>query len=373
MAQRPQGCTCVSVVALLLSCSVAVWAMYLHIVHHAQLDAVHASLRGMRSDLASTNSQLKLALSEIEALKSDRGSGTLRALSKNPSADAYANVDMRPNSTYISASMRVHALRHAHPNPRPLPPTAVVDSEVGRQVEERRKRAGYGGDSTDGEHIGGWKRNDTNGWEPRLWDWLIDVQKVESFIDVGCGAGVVTKYFLDKGVDARCVEASNEAINQSFVPIDRIVQHDFTLGPWFPEGVVDVAYTVEFLEHVDIKYLDNVMALLKSARYVIMAASKQGGWSHVNVHFKWWWIEKMEAYGFKYSPRMTEVLLANLVLKTTGPDAFVRGYSYMDFTGLIFRNPEVDFDNMLKEPGDMPSRKQLWAKHQRFLRGCSCF
>lgn len=81
----------------------------------------------------------------------------------------------------------------------------------------------------------------------------------------------------------------------------------------------------------------------------------------------------MEAYGFKYSPRMTEVLLANLVLKTTGPDAFVRGYSYMDFTGLIFRNPEVDFDNMLKEPGDMPSRKQLWAKHQRFLRGCSCF
>lgn len=55
-------------------------------------------------------------------------------------------------------------------------------------------------------------------WEPRLWDWLIDVQKVESFIDVGCGAGVVTKYFLDKGVDARCVEASNEAINQSFVP-----------------------------------------------------------------------------------------------------------------------------------------------------------
>lgn len=68
--------------------------------------------------------------------------------------------------------------------------------------------------------------------------------------------------------------------------VDRIVQHDFTLGPWFPEGVVDVAYTVEFLEHVDIKYLDNVMALLKSARYVIMAASKQGGWSHVNVHFK---------------------------------------------------------------------------------------
>lgn len=43
------------------------------------------------------------------------------------------------------------------------PPLQVVDSEVGRQVEERRKRAGYGGDSTDGEHIGGWKRNDTNG------------------------------------------------------------------------------------------------------------------------------------------------------------------------------------------------------------------
>jgi hypothetical protein len=29
------------------------------------------------------------------------------------------------------------------------------------------------------------------------------------------------------------------------------------------------------------------MATLKSARYVIMAASKHGGWSHVNVHYKY--------------------------------------------------------------------------------------
>ena len=37
---------------------------------------------------------------------------------------------------------------------------------------------------------------------------------------------------------------------------------------------------------MDIQYLDNVMATLKSARYVIMAASRWDGWSHVNVHYK---------------------------------------------------------------------------------------
>jgi len=261
----------------------------------------------------------------------------------------------------------VRALRGANPSPEPLPPVKVYDPKL----ESLRKKNRYGGDATDAAHIGGWMRNDTQGWEPHLWNWMVDVIKLKTFVDVGCGAGVVTKYMLDRGVDARCVEASNEAINTSFVPRDRIIQHDFTRGPWYPKEVVDVAYTVEFLEHVEPQYLDNIMALLKSARYVVMAASKHGGWSHVNVHFKWWWVEVMESYGFKHSPQMTDVL-RSLTLKS---HQLQRGYAYLMHTGLVFRNPEHDFENLImREPGDIPTRKELWARHKdQYLLGCKCF
>jgi hypothetical protein len=60
--------------------------------------------------------------------------------------------------------------------------------------------------------------NDTNGWEPHLWTFLSEVEHISTFLDVGCGAGLVTKFMLDRGVDARCIEASNEAIRNSLVP-----------------------------------------------------------------------------------------------------------------------------------------------------------
>mmetsp|Transcript_24291 Transcript_24291/g.33452 ORF Transcript_24291/g.33452 Transcript_24291/m.33452 type:complete len:328 (+) Transcript_24291:67-1050(+) len=266
---------------------------------------------------------------------------------------------------------RVVLLRQNPSHTRPQPPLSIASS-LGHQIQSKRLQGGYSGNSTDAGHIGGWKRNDTSSFEPKVWSWLIETLRVRSLIDVGCGSGVVVKYFLERGVDAWGVEASNEAIQTSFLPRDRIVQHDFTRGPWFPpEGqVVDVAYTVEFLEHVEEKYLDNVVALLKSARYLIMAASRHGGWSHVNVHRKWWWIEKMEAYGFVYSPEITEIV-TKLVLTHKEID---RGYSYLFMTGLVFRNPELDFDDALNEPSNMEDRMKLWEnKRESYLQKCQCF
>lgn len=363
--------SCTSGTALLLGCMLVIWAAYLHVMQDSQIEVVHAALRGVRSDLSATNMQLQQATAEIARLQAQGASITSQP-AVNGNVEQYQPAqhtsEQSPDPPLYPSSRRVHALRRMHPNPKPLPPLAMADTKHASQVEFQRKRAGYGGDASDGAHIGGWKHNDTQGWEPNVWNWLIDIQKVNTFMDIGCGAGIVTKYFLDRGVDARCVEASNEAINHSFVPRDRIIQHDFTRGPWYPKETVDVMYTVEFLEHVDQQYLDNVVALMKSARYIVMSASKMGGWSHVNVHFKWWWIEIMESYGFKYSPRLTEVVLQGLVLK-----GFPRSYAYMQFTGLVFRNPEVDFENMWKEPADMVSRKKLWAKHSKYLKDCACF
>mmetsp|Transcript_35152 Transcript_35152/g.48765 ORF Transcript_35152/g.48765 Transcript_35152/m.48765 type:complete len:412 (+) Transcript_35152:229-1464(+) len=277
-----------------------------------------------------------------------------------------------PVGAEIKGKRRVALLRSDKRNSTPLPPL-VVDTSQGQQAKLllARRQNGYGGDALDAAHIGGWLRNDTNGYEPKLWDWLIETQHISSFIDVGCGAGLVTKHFHDRGVDALCVEASNEAINVSFAPRDRIVQHDFTRGPWFPPGgrVVDVAYTVEFLEHVEEKYLDNVVSLLKSARYLFMSASEQGGWSHMTVHKRWWWIERMESYGFAYSAEMTQILQR----LTLGGQEIKRGYAYLKHNGLVFRNPEVDSENAFKEHGTMEARKILWNKRKDdYLARCKC-
>mmetsp|Transcript_35151 Transcript_35151/g.48764 ORF Transcript_35151/g.48764 Transcript_35151/m.48764 type:complete len:395 (+) Transcript_35151:137-1321(+) len=266
---------------------------------------------------------------------------------------------------------RVNLLRQDPKHTLPLPPLQIEIDDGQHKLAFVRKRGGYGGDASDAAHIGGWMRNDTNGYEPKLWDWMIERLRISSFIDVGCGAGLVTKHFLDRGVDALCVEASNEAINVSFAPRDRIVQHDFTRGPWFPSGgrVVDVAYTVEFLEHVEEKYLDNVVSLLKSARYLFMSASEQGGWSHMTVHKRWWWIERMESYGFAYSAEMTQILQR----LTLGGQEIKRGYAYLKHNGLVFRNPEVDSENAFKEHGTMEARKILWNKRKDdYLARCKC-
>jgi hypothetical protein len=48
---------------------------------------------------------------------------------------------------------------------------------------------------------------------------------------------------------------------------------------------------------------------------------------------RWWWIERMEAYGFEYSPRLSEYVLDRLIVQMP------RNFAYLKYTGLIFRNP----------------------------------
>ena len=78
----------------------------------------------------------------------------------------------------------------------------------------------------------------------------------------------------------------------------------------------------------------------------------------------------MEAYGFEYAHTLTDQVLANLIEKKTR-----RSYTYLGITGLIFRNPEVDFENAFKESGVMlMDRKNHWAKwRDDHLLQCKCY
>jgi hypothetical protein len=106
---------------------------------------------------------------------------------------------------------------------------------------------------------------------------------VKSLIDVGCGAGVSTNYFFKQGVKVVCVEASPKAIKQSVLPADRIVEHDFSLGPWWPSRTFDAVWCVEFVEHLGRQYMENYLPVFHKSALVFIAANGFGGNHHVEV------------------------------------------------------------------------------------------
>ena len=68
--------------------------------------------------------------------------------------------------------------------------------------------------------------------------------------------GHSTSHFLKQGAKVLCVEGSHDAVTQSLLPQELIVEHDFSRGPWWPEETFDAVWCVEFLEHVA-RYIGN--------------------------------------------------------------------------------------------------------------------
>jgi len=123
-----------------------------------------------------------------------------------------------------------------------------------------------------------------------------------------------------------------------------MVLHDFSRGPWWPEKTYDVAWSVEFLEHVSVNYHYNYVTAFRKAALIFVTASKGHGWHHVEVHTNDWWIRKYESYGFKYDAELTEK--AKEIARSTkkdykGPhDQYLDGF-YVRVTLMVFVNPVV--------------------------------
>ena len=170
---------------------------------------------------------------------------------------------------------------------------------------EEVKRDFYGGKG-DAGHLGGFTARDNSTISENLWNFMLSQLAVKSVLDIGCGKGFSASYFLSKGARVLCVEGSRDAIKNSLLPSDRIVEHDFSRGAWWPEDTYDVAWSTEFLEHVGRQYMKNYMPAFAKSALVMVSASGWGGWHHVEVHDQKWWIGRFQAMGFIYSQEITE-------------------------------------------------------------------
>ena len=183
----------------------------------------------------------------------------------------------------------------------PLPRTGkkVIDSKVDGV------RGIFGGKG-DAAHLGGFTQRDNSTISENLWNFLLSQVAIKSVIDVGCGKGFSTSYFLSKGARVLCVEGSQDAIANSLLPSDKIVPHDFAKGAWWPEETFDMAWSTEFLEHVGRQYMKNYLPVFAKSALILVSASGWGGWHHVEVHDQKWWIARFQSSGFIFSRELTE-------------------------------------------------------------------
>ena len=196
---------------------------------------------------------------------------------------------------------------HTYLNSKSPPALPSIVLNDGLDKEANDKREIYGG-KKDAVHLGGFTEIDPMGISENLWNFMLGPLAIKSIVDVGCGRGHSTSYFHQQGAKVLCVEGSHDAVTQSLLPADKIVEHDFSRGPWWPEETYDAAWSVEFLEHVGRPYMKNYLPVFKKAAVLFVTSSAWGGWHHVEVHEEWWWRARLSAQGFVYSQELTDLV-----------------------------------------------------------------
>lgn len=139
---------------------------------------------------------------------------------------------------------------------------------------------------------------------------IMDNTGITSMIDVGCGPGEMVVLARELGlraigVDGDFVVKRDESIK------DSIFIHDFTKGPFLVEpGAYDLAWSVEFVEHIEKRYVSNYMRTFQSCKYVIMthAFPDQPGHHHVNLRDQWYWLDIFHAFGFMHNEEATNAI-----------------------------------------------------------------
>lgn len=128
------------------------------------------------------------------------------------------------------------------------PATALPSVRISESEEVDRKFYGGKGDKP---HLGGFTSFDPNGVSPTLWRHMVSKLGIKSILDVGCGRGISTSWFVLHGLEyVACVEGSHDAMGQSLIPTIpegrvpegtevEMTEHDFSRGPWWPRRTVD--------------------------------------------------------------------------------------------------------------------------------------
>ena len=192
-------------------------------------------------------------------------------------------------------------------------------------------------------HLGGCilydQVGDINTWTPRLWDDLIKLIDAKSIIDVGCGVGYSLQYFKNKGISAIGIDGLEDVLTHSPVP-ELITIHDYTKDKYVPDRIIDLAWSCEFVEHIEENFVENFMKTFDMCRYVGMthALPNQPGYHHVNCQLPEYWINLFTIRGFKYMNVETKILKDSIMEESYG--------HWVKNSFMLFKNEKLGKSNV---------------------------
>lgn len=159
-------------------------------------------------------------------------------------------------------------------------------------------------------------------------DYMIEKYNVKSFLDIGCGPGGMCELAASKGLKVLGVDGDFTIKHKQPTII-----HDYTISSVPIDESFDMAWSCEFLEHVEEKYMDFYMDSFLKAKYVVCthALPEQPGYHHVNCQSYEYWKESFKKYGFKYSA--IETLQLRNISTMQSP--------YFKQSGLFFVNTKI--------------------------------
>lgn len=184
------------------------------------------------------------------------------------------------------------------------------------------------------DHLGG--HYNSTAMPIKVFDFIVEKYKIKSVIDIGCGPAGMTEYSNFKGIYAIGIDGDT-SLGQK----DHVVFHDYTLGELQLNETFDLAYSTEFLEHVEEKYIPNYMKSFQKAKYVFCtgAPKGQGGHHHVNEQSIDYWIEKFKEYEFTFLSNDLEE-----IKKYSGDKLITRnGMFFINDKNLVVENNKTPF------------------------------
>lgn len=161
---------------------------------------------------------------------------------------------------------------------------------------------------------------------PSIWDYVISRFAIDSVLDLGSGYGNASLYFFQKGLKVIAVDGFDQNILTSVYPT---VKHDLADGPIMTK--VDLVHCHEVVEHIEEKYLSNLLISLLSGKIILLthAVPGQGGHHHVNEQPSEYWIDHLKSKGCSLLDEDTSRIREL---------AEIDGAKYMAKTGMVFAN-----------------------------------
>lgn len=161
------------------------------------------------------------------------------------------------------------------------------------------------------EHLGGaYETGDGNTYMPDVFGFLAVKYEVKSVLDVGAGYGHNLKWFADNCLcNVKGIEGMKEYVDKFLIP-GAAIHHDFTTGPAPIAQPFDLAWSSEFVEHVDEQFIPNYMAAFQLCRHAVITHAEPGqaGHHHVNCKSDSYWIKVFSDYGFNHNEQETALL-----------------------------------------------------------------